>query len=174
MSYGYNSNSDRQGGESGAYYNPSNAFRDENPPHDAAALQHAQQYAAPSTPPSLFTTALQHLGQFQQQAAGGEQPVDEGAFASAHQTVYGGGGAQEHGAPTLGMAAAMNALKSFTGGGGGGAGAGGNSQSEFIGLAMAHASKLFDEQSLAGNVVGCPPRVSRVFSLSSCEDACKT
>ncbi|KAI9765120.1 MAG: hypothetical protein M1840_007827 [Geoglossum simile] len=46
------------------------------------------------------------------------------------------------------MAAAMNALKTFTSGGG----AEGNSQGAFIGHAMAQAGKLFDEQDSAGNV----------------------
>ncbi|KAI9866596.1 MAG: hypothetical protein M1813_001148 [Trichoglossum hirsutum] len=84
--------------------------------------------------------------------------VDDSAFVSAHQKIYsgsgsgsGGGDTQAHGAPTLGMAAAMNALKTFTAGGQEGKGSG-NSQGEFIGLAMAQASKLFDEQSHAGNV----------------------
>ena len=51
------------------------------------------------------------------------------------------------------------ALKMFTGGGGGsgqggglGGGAGGG-QNQFVGMAMAQASKLFDQQSAQGNVV---------------------
>lgn len=47
----------------------------------------------------------------------------------------------------MGNAAAMQALKMFTGGSGGG-----SSQSEFIGLAMGEASKLFDQQSSSGRV----------------------
>ena len=57
------------------------------------------------------------------------------------------------------MGAAMQALKHFTGGGGGqgqggglGGGVGGG-QNQFVGMAMAQASKLFDQQSAQGNVV---------------------
>lgn len=39
----------------------------------------------------------------------------------------------------------------FTGGGGGSSG---NSQSQFVGMAMSEASKLFDQQSAQGNVSG--------------------
>lgn len=49
----------------------------------------------------------------------------------------------------MGNAAALQALKMFTGGSGGG-GSGG--KSEFIGLAMAEASKLFEQQQAAGKV----------------------
>lgn len=57
------------------------------------------------------------------------------------------------------MGAAMQALKHFTSGGGGqgqggglGGGVGGG-QNQFVGMAMAQASKLFDQQSAQGNVV---------------------
>ena len=66
---------------------------------------------------------------------------------------------------TIGAGAALQALKMFTGGGqhaqsmgghGGGMGAGsiggGSSEGKFIGMAMAQASKLFDEQHGSGNV----------------------
>ena len=46
----------------------------------------------------------------------------------------------------------------FTGGGSGSGGmgsqGGGNSQSQFVGLAMSEASKLFDQQSSQGGVSG--------------------
>lgn len=51
----------------------------------------------------------------------------------------------------MGNAAAMQALKMFSGGGGSSSSSGG-SQSEFIGLAMSEASKLFEQQSSAGRV----------------------
>ncbi len=47
----------------------------------------------------------------------------------------------------MGAAAAMQALKMFSGGGGGS-----QSKSEFMGLAMSEASKLFDSQSAQGKV----------------------
>lgn len=46
----------------------------------------------------------------------------------------------------MGNAAAMQAIKMFTGG------SGGSSQSELIGLAMSEASKLFDSQASSGRV----------------------
>lgn len=49
----------------------------------------------------------------------------------------------------MGNAAAMQAMKMFTGGGSSGSG---STQSEFIGLAMSEASKLFEQQSSAGKV----------------------
>jgi len=53
----------------------------------------------------------------------------------------------------MGVAAAMQALKMFTGGqgSGGGGGSGGSSQNQFIGMAMGEASKLFEQQSAQGN-----------------------
>ncbi|KAH0544213.1 hypothetical protein FGG08_001658 [Glutinoglossum americanum] len=161
-------------GESSSYYNPSNTFADEPPPpqaqqyqeeessHDQTALHHAQHHSSSSTPPCLFTTALHHLGQIQKQHSGSPHSVDESAFVSAHQTVYNQQGSQQteqHAAPTLGMAAAMNALKTFTSHGEGGGKS--NSQSEFIGLAMAQAGKLFDEQSHAGKVVRHPSKTKQ-------------
>jgi hypothetical protein len=44
----------------------------------------------------------------------------------------------------------MQALKMFTGGSSGGS-SGGGGQNQFIGMAMAQASKLFDQQSASGN-----------------------
>jgi len=50
----------------------------------------------------------------------------------------------------MGQAAAMQALKMFTGGSGGGSS--GGTQNEFVGMAMSHASQLFDQQSASGNL----------------------
>lgn len=50
----------------------------------------------------------------------------------------------------MGNAAAMQAMKMFTGGGS--SSGSGSTQSEFIGLAMSEASKLFEQQSSAGRV----------------------
>jgi hypothetical protein len=55
-------------------------------------------------------------------------------------------------------AAAMQALKMFTGGSSGSAGAaGGGGQNQFVGMAMAQAAKLFDQQSSSGNTVSFHP-----------------
>lgn len=75
------------------------------------------------------------------------------AAVNQHKKLYGGedDGSTEHDSSSMGNAAALQALKMFTGGGGGG-GSAGSSKSEFIGLAMAEASKLFEQQSAAGKV----------------------
>ena len=56
------------------------------------------------------------------------------------------------------LTVSAEALKMFTGGGAGSGGmgsqGGGNSQSQFVGMAMSEASKLFDQQSAQGNVNG--------------------
>ena len=60
----------------------------------------------------------------------------------------------------MGAAAAMQALKMFSGGSGG-SGKGG--QSEFVGMAMGQAAKLFDQQSASGNAVRLIAVESRIF-----------
>lgn len=72
------------------------------------------------------------------------------AAVSHHKKFFGGeDDGAEADAPSMGNAAAMQALKMFSGGGGSSSGGG---QSEFIGLAMSEASKLFEQQSSAGRV----------------------
>lgn len=61
----------------------------------------------------------------------------------------------------MGSAAAMQALKMFTGGGSGNSSSG-NSQNAFVGMAMAQASKLFDSQSSQGNVASGSSKESAV------------
>lgn len=71
-------------------------------------------------------------------------------MVNSHQKFYGGGGGGNDGPASsneLGAGAAMQALKAFTSGGSGG------SQNQLIGLAMAEAEKLFDQQSANGNAV---------------------
>ena len=65
------------------------------------------------------------------------------AAVQAHQQFFGGGGNQNQPADSssMGMAAAMQALKAFTGGQSGNSQQG-NSQNAFIGTAMAEASKV--------------------------------
>lgn len=62
---------------------------------------------------------------------------------------------------SLGSAAAIQALKLFTGGQSGSS-AQGNSQSAFVGLAMAEASKLFDQKASQGKVAGDTSKESAV------------
>ena len=77
----------------------------------------------------------------------------------SHQQFFGGNGnpPSQASSGSMGSAAAMQAMKLFMGSSGGNTGQnqsqqGGNSQNQFIGLAMAEASKLFDHQSSQGNV----------------------
>jgi hypothetical protein len=77
------------------------------------------------------------------------QDIDEEQAVRAHQQMYGNQGGGDSANPqNMGMAAAMQALKMFTGGQGGGSGSG---QNQFIGMAMAEASKLFDQKSAQGH-----------------------
>jgi len=102
---------------------------------------------------SLFSSALKMLSRGGGRAQNDD--VDEDQIVDSHKRVYGGGGSGQLGSQSLGQAAAMQALKRFTGGsgGGGGAAAAAGGQNAFIGLAMAEAVKLFDAQKAQGNVV---------------------
>ncbi|KAI1868402.1 uncharacterized protein JN550_006318, partial [Neoarthrinium moseri] len=62
---------------------------------------------------------------------------------------------------SMGSAAAMQALKMFSGGGSGTSQS--NSQSAFIGLAMAEASKLFDQKAAQGQVSSGASKESAVM-----------
>ena len=80
----------------------------------------------------------------------------------SHKQFFGGGGSgQPASSGSMGSAAAMQALKMFTGGGSGGS-QGGNSQNAFVGMAMGQASKLFDQQSSAGNVASGASKESAI------------
>ncbi|KAL9099629.1 MAG: hypothetical protein Q9187_009472 [Circinaria calcarea] len=60
----------------------------------------------------------------------------------------------------------MQALKMFSGGAGQGGMGGGNSQNQFIGMAMAEAGKLFDQQSAQGKVAPSASKQSAVTSAA--------
>jgi hypothetical protein len=87
-----------------------------------------------------------------------DEDVDEDDAVQQHQRFYGSGGdAPEHASSNnVGAAAAMQALKMFTGGQGGGKEQKGGIQNQVIGMAMAQAAKLFDQQSAQGKTVSCP------------------
>lgn len=72
------------------------------------------------------------------------------AAVEHHKKYFGGedDGAQAD-VPSMGNAAALQAMKMFSGGS---SSSSGSTQSEFIGLAMSEAIKLFEQQSSAGNV----------------------
>jgi hypothetical protein len=105
---------------------------------------------------NIFATAFDNLMGKKQQIQD-EGDVDEGSAVQAHKQFYGNeGGGQQADERNMGAAAAMQALKMFTGGSGGGSGGGSapsGGQSQFIGIAMAQAAKLFDQQSANGNTV---------------------
>jgi hypothetical protein len=120
----------------------------------SGAASHAQEHAGDSGDSSIFSSVINHLGQNKQQI--GNQQLNEQDAVQSHQQFFGGGGSsQSASSGSMGAAAAMQALKMFTGGSSGSSGSssqGGNSQNAFIGMAMAQASKLFDQQSSQGNV----------------------
>ena len=125
------------------------------------ALSHAHQHSSyggsSSDESSLFSNALSFLSGNKQQIVQDDN-FNESQALDAHQALYGEGRhQQQHNSETVGAGAAMQALKMFTGGGSGaghtGSQGGGNSQNQFIGMAMAQASSLFDKQSSQGNVV---------------------
>jgi len=123
----------------------------------SGAHQHASQYEGGSDDDSrMFQHATSQLGQYKQQM--GNPEIDENEMVQHHQNFYGGGGPPASGnvnSGSMGSAAAMQALKKFSGGGGqsGNSMPQGGAQNQYIGMAMQEASKLFDKQSAAGNVV---------------------
>ena len=163
-SSGYQGGSDYQ---SGSNYQQSG--------HDdyQGALSHAQQHSSHNggnpEESNIFANALGFLAGNKHNLA--NENIDEHQAISAHQAIYGESQhhqqqqqqqqQQQHGSETLGAGAALQALKLFTGGGAGAGGHGshgsGNSQNKLIGLAMAQASSLFDQQSKHGKVVSMPP-----------------
>lgn len=155
-SSGYQGGSDYQ---SGSNYQQSG--------HDdyQGALSHAQQHSSQNggnpEESNIFANALGFLAGNKHNFA--NENIDEHQAISAHQAIYGESQhhqqqqQQQHGSETLGAGAALQALKLFTGRGAGteahGSHGGGNSQNKLIGLAMAQASSLFDQQSKHGKVV---------------------
>lgn len=112
---------------------------------------------------NLFSQALSFLGQKKDD----DEDLDEQRMIGAHQQLYGDqSGTRPHDANTLGAAAAMQALKMFTGGGAGAGGMGsqgaGNSQSQLIGIAMAQAARVFDQQSGQGNLASGADKQSAI------------
>ncbi|KAJ3795898.1 beta-flanking protein [Lentinula aff. detonsa] len=77
-----------------------------------------------------------------------EEPIDEEHVTNSHQEAYEKGNASSLSAGSMGSAAALQIFKQFTSGGGGG---GSNSQSQLISMAMAEASKLFDQSGGASS-----------------------
>lgn len=117
-------------------------------PDFSGVVSHAENHGGSGS--SFFNQAANYLQQ--QHGNISNQDIDQEHMVNSHQKFYGGGGGGNGPASSneLGAGAAMQALKSFTGGGGSGGG-----QNQLIGLAMAEAEKLFDQQSANGNAVSC-------------------
>ncbi|KAF2857689.1 hypothetical protein K470DRAFT_203417, partial [Piedraia hortae CBS 480.64] len=119
----------------------------------SGAAEQASHHAGSSGDSSLFSSALSML-------TGSNKPkndhFDEQDAIRQHQNFYGNGGGNNQSANSgnLGSAAAMQALKMFNnqGGNNNNKSGGGDMQSQFIGMAMGQAAKLFDQQHSQGNV----------------------
>ncbi|KIR56850.1 beta-flanking protein [Cryptococcus gattii Ru294] len=94
---------------------------------------------------SLFNSALSFIGNMNKN----DTDIDEEKVQKDHQQVYGQGNTSGMTSSSLGAAAALQALKSFTSGNKQG---GGDMQSKIMGMAMSEAAKLFD--SSGGNIQG--------------------
>nr|KIR49512.1 beta-flanking protein [Cryptococcus bacillisporus CA1280] len=100
---------------------------------------------------SLFNSALSFIGNMNKN----DTDIDEGKVQKDHQQAYGQGNTSGMTSSSLGAAAALQALKSFTSGAADTSGnkqGGGDMQSKIMGMAMSEAAKLFD--SSGGNVQG--------------------
>ncbi|EED13348.1 hypothetical protein TSTA_058360 [Talaromyces stipitatus ATCC 10500] len=118
-------------------------------PDFSDVVNHAENHGGSSS--SLFSQAASFLQQRHGDIVN-DSPIDEDHVVNSHRRFYGGAAADNAGPASsneLGAGAAMQALKAFTGGG-----AGGGGQNQLIGLAMAEAEKLFDQQSANGNASG--------------------
>ncbi|KAJ4288160.1 hypothetical protein N0V90_012177 [Kalmusia sp. IMI 367209] len=112
----------------------------------SGAAEHASSHAGGSGDSDLFSTALGLLGGKKSRLQ--EEDVDEDDAVKQHQKLYGGGNDNEQASSgSVGTAAAMQALKMFTGGN---EETGKGGQNKFIGLAMGQAAQLFDQQSSQG------------------------
>ncbi|PBP19879.1 beta-flanking protein [Diplocarpon rosae] len=115
----------------------------------SGAAQHAERHAGSSGDFSIFSSVLSSLGQNKQSI--GNSNLNEQDAVQSHQQYFGSGLSEAQAtSSSMGSAAAMQALKYFSGGSSG-TSQQGNSQNLFIGMAMAEASKLFDNQSSQGN-----------------------
>lgn len=159
----YNQEYGSGGGASANYYDQNADFRDtryNGPPsynedHDdfSSAAHHASEHHS-SEDKSFFDSALSFIKERKSEYSDSSKyEVDEAHAMNAHQAMYGGGseeGGRSHDSGTVGAGAAMQALKMFTSGG---SSDGGMDKNKLMGLAMAQASKLWDEKQASGNVV---------------------
>ncbi|GKU00546.1 beta-flanking protein [Fusarium langsethiae] len=112
------------------------------------AKEEAHQKAGSSGDKDLFGSILGALGQKKNKLA--DEDLDEEDAIKQHKSTYDNDEPQQD-SKSLGTAAAMQALKMYTQGSSQSS-AGGNSQTAFLGLALAEASKLFDNKAANGKV----------------------
>ncbi|KAI4861969.1 hypothetical protein F4820DRAFT_431918 [Hypoxylon rubiginosum] len=113
------------------------------------ASEHASRHAGSSGDSDLFSSLLGALTQKKQSLA--EEDVDEEDAVKQHKRFFEKDDDDEADDRSMGSAAAMQALKMFSGGQSGNTQET-SSQSAFVGLAMAEASKLFDQKASQGKV----------------------
>ena len=130
------------------------------------ALSHAQDDGGTDeSDKSIFSKALDFIGKNKEKFSSkdDDDDVDENQAINAHQSLYGSGGSsgEKFDERSLGAGAAMQALKMFSSGQGssgssGSSSSGGHDQNKLIGIAMAQAGKLWDQQNQQGKVVCLP------------------
>ncbi|KAJ9210641.1 hypothetical protein DTO166G4_7784 [Paecilomyces variotii] len=128
---------------------PQNRYSSHNDDY-SGAVSHAQRHDDDSDQnSSFFSQAASFLSQNKDRFSSNTD-IDEEQAVKAHKSLYGGSGDsdQQHSSQSVGAGAAIEALKKFTQGSSGG----GDDKSQLIGLAMAQASKLWDQQG--GNASG--------------------
>ncbi|GAB0132478.1 hypothetical protein EsDP_00000912 [Epichloe bromicola] len=112
------------------------------------AQQHASGSAGSSGNSDLFSNIMNAVGQKQDKIQ--NEDIDEEDAVKQHQHAYQNDG--KGNSSSLGTAAAMQALKKFTQSDNSASSASG--QGAFLGMAMAEASKLFDDKAAKGKVEG--------------------
>ncbi|KAJ5625478.1 hypothetical protein N7510_001787 [Penicillium lagena] len=109
----------------------------------AAASGHAKSHNPGDS--SLFDSALGFLQENQHKFSGSDSDINEEHAMRAHQQMYNESAeGRTHNSSDVGAGAAMQALKMFSSGEGGG------DKNQFVGMAMAQASKLWDQKADAG------------------------
>ncbi|KAI1338756.1 hypothetical protein F5Y15DRAFT_97388 [Xylariaceae sp. FL0016] len=126
----------------------------------SSAAEHASRHAGSSGDSSLFSTLIGALGQKKGSLA--NEDLDEEDAVKQHRRQYENDDDDEADDKSMGSAAAMQALKMFSGGQSGSSHEN-NSQSAFVGMAMAEASKLFDQKASQGKVSGSSSKESAVM-----------
>ncbi|KAI8965401.1 hypothetical protein F5Y11DRAFT_9231 [Daldinia sp. FL1419] len=125
------------------------------------AAEHATRHAGNSGSSDLFSSLLGALTQKKQSLA--DEDVDEDDAVKQHRRFFErDDDDNDADDKSLGSAAAMQALKLFTSGQGGNSHES-SSQSAFVGLAMAEASKLFDQKASQGKVSSDSSKESAVM-----------